>query len=104
MTNQRVEKLKELLAQDPGNAFMRYGLAMEYANGGDLEQALAEYRNLLAAKPDYPAAYFHGGRALEGLGRIDEAREMYRRGIEVTSQLGDAHTMSELRAALDILG
>ena len=43
------------------------------------------------------------GRTLERIGKIDEARTMYEKGIEVTSRTGDAHTRSELQAALDML-
>ena len=99
----RLETLKSLVAQDPSNSFTRYGLAMEYANSGDLAQAVAEYETLLAANPDYAAAYYHGGQALEKLGRKDEARAMYRRGIEATTRTGDAHTRSEIEAVLDLL-
>jgi tetratricopeptide (TPR) repeat protein len=59
---------------------------------------------LLEHNPNYSAAYFHGGQTLEKLGRIDEARALYRRGIDVTGATGDAHTQSELRAALNLLG
>ena len=93
-----------MVTQDPKNSFARYGLAMELANLGQLDAAVSEYRALMEADPNYAAAYYHGGRALESLGRIDEAREIYRRGIEVTTRTGDAHTRSELQAALDILG
>jgi hypothetical protein len=48
-------------------------------------------------------AYFHGGQALEKAGRLEEARAMYEEGIAVTARTGDAHTRSELQAALDIL-
>ena len=61
-------------------------------------------QELLAANPDYAAGYFHGGRTLEKLGRLEDARAIYEKGIEVTSRTGDAHTRSELQAALDILG
>ena len=37
------------------------------------------------------------------MGKIDEARAMYEKGIEVTTRTGDAHTRSELQAALDML-
>jgi tetratricopeptide (TPR) repeat protein len=96
--------LKEMVAKSPADAFLRYGLATEYANSGDLEQAVLEYEELLAANPNYAAGYYHGGRTLEKLGRLDEAREIYEKGIEVTTRTGDAHTRSELQAALDILG
>ena len=101
--SKRVEALQAMLAQDESNTFARYGLAMEYANSGDLESAVSEYRKLLQVNPDYAAAYFHGGRALEKLGQTDEARAMYEQGIAVTTRTGDGHTRSELQAALDLL-
>src|SRR3954468_11671777 len=97
----RLEMLREMVSKSPGDAFLRYGLATEYANAGDLEQAVAEYSALLAANPDYAAGYYHGGRTLEKLGRLDEARAVYEKGIEVTTRTGDGHTRSELQAALD---
>jgi tetratricopeptide (TPR) repeat protein len=99
----RLGTLKNLLEQDPNNSRMRYMLAMEMINGGDLEGALREFRSLLTADPAYAAAYYHGGQTLERLGRPDEAREVYERGIEATTRIGDAHTRSEIQAALDVL-
>ena len=104
MSADRLEVLKNMVAQDPKNAFARYGLAMEYVNSGRPEDAVAEFHSLLEANPDYAAGYYHAGRTLEGIGRIDEAREMLERGIAVTTRTGDAHTRSELQAALDVLG
>jgi tetratricopeptide (TPR) repeat protein len=99
----RLEILKNMVAQNPSDAFARYGLAMELAKSGDLEGALGEFRNLLSHNPDYAAAYFHGGQTLEKLGRIEDARDMYQKGIDVTSRTGDQHTRSELQGALDLL-
>jgi tetratricopeptide (TPR) repeat protein len=104
MALDRLEVLKSMVAQNPKDSFARYGLAMEYANSGSLEKALEEYEALLSFNPDYAAAYYHGGQALEKLGRLDEARRIYGRGLEATRRTGDAHTNSELQAALDILG
>lgn len=101
--SKRVEALQAMLAQDESNTFARYGLATEYANSGDLEAAVSHYRKLLEVNPDYAAAYFHGGRALEKLGLTEEARTMYEQGIAVTTRTGDTHTRSELQAALDLL-
>ncbi len=100
----RLEALKSMVAQNPNDSFSRYGLAMEYAKSGDLEQAIQEYRAILSANPDYSAAYYHGGQALEKLGRLEEAREIYRAGVEATTRLGDLHARSEIQAALDMLG
>ncbi|HTQ56370.1 MAG TPA: tetratricopeptide repeat protein [Bryobacteraceae bacterium] len=100
----RLEVLKNMVAQNPNDSFARYGLAMEYGNAGQLEQAVAEYRAVLAVNPNYSAAYYHGGQALQKLGCADEARTLYRQGIEATTRNGDLHARSELQAALDMLG
>ena len=103
MPSQRLEILKNMVAQNPTDSFARYGLAMEYAKAGSLEEAVAEYRALLSINPDYAYACYHGGQALEKLGRLDEAREMYTRGIEAAERTGDSHARDELQAALDLL-
>ncbi len=103
MEKSRSEVLQEFLAANPADSFARYGLAQEYLKGGEGEKALQEFRDLLGRNPNYAPAYYHCGRALETLGRIEEAREIYRQGIEVTGRMGDLHARSELQAALDLL-
>jgi tetratricopeptide (TPR) repeat protein len=100
----RLEVLKNMVAQNPNDSFSRYGLAMEYTSSGDLENAIREYHALLAVNPSYSAAYYHGGQTLEKLGRREDARALYRQGIEATTRIGDLHTRSEIQAALDLLG
>ena len=99
----RLEILRGMLDQDPTNTFARYGLAMEFANQGDFAGAVTEFEALIASKPDYCAAYFHGGQTLEKLGQPDEAGGMYRRGIEAATKAGDSHTRGELEGALAML-
>lgn len=103
MTNNRLDVLRGMVASNPTDSFARYGLAMEYVKTGNLQGAVDEFDQLLEMNAKYPAAYFHGGQALEKLGKIDEARALYQKGIEVTTEMGDFHTRSELQAALDIL-
>jgi tetratricopeptide (TPR) repeat protein len=87
--------------QNPANSFARYGLAMELIKAGQLEAAVTQFTGVIENDPNYSAAYFHGGQTLEKLGRLDDARDFYRRGIQHTR---DPHARSELEAALDILG
>lgn len=104
MPGTRLETLKSMVEQNPADTFARYGLAMEYRNSGDLAAAMGEFRALIAAQPDYSAAYFHGGQTLERMGQAREARELYLRGIEATTRKGDFHTRDEIQAALDLMG
>ena len=101
LDNSRLETLRQLLADNPANTFARYGLAMEYLRSGALDQAVLEFEAVLTTDPKYSAAYYHGGQTLEKLGKLDQARDLYRRGIAATR---DPHALGELQAALDILG
>jgi tetratricopeptide (TPR) repeat protein len=74
---------------------------MEYVKSGELDRAVVAFEEVTRTDPNYSAAYFHGGQTLEKLGKFDDARDFYRRGIAVTR---DAHARGELEAALDILG
>ena len=48
----RLEVLTNMVAQNPNDSFARYGLAMEYANSGDLENAIQAYQALLSVKEE----------------------------------------------------
>jgi Flp pilus assembly protein TadD len=104
MEKSRLETLEEFLSANPNDAFVRYGLAQEYLKQGRADQAVEQFRAILERNAEYKAAYYHLGQALERLGRLDEARDAYGQGIEVTTRLGDQHTRSELQTALDMLG
>ena len=99
----RIEVLKGLLTQNPRDAFMRYGLAMEYVKTGELDRAIAEFRAVLSIDPAYSYAYFHGGQTLEKQGLFDNAKELYEQGLEASRRKGDQKALAELQAALDLL-
>lgn len=97
----RVEFLQETLRADPGNTFIRYGLALELAQYGDPTEAWQHFEYLLKHRPEYSATYFQAGMFLLNLGRREEAQKIFTKGIEVTGQQGNLHAQSELQAALD---
>lgn len=74
---------------------------MELVKSGELDRAMEQFALVLSSDASYSAAYFHGGQTLEKMGRSDEARDYYRRGI---ANARDSHARSELQSALDILG
>ena len=96
-----MQLLEEILARDPASKLARYGLAVEFANAGEWARAMQEFETMIDSDPSYAAAYYHGGQTLEKMGDPDRAREFYRRGLAANI---DAHTRSEIQAALDILG
>jgi tetratricopeptide (TPR) repeat protein len=100
----RVAMLAEILAQNPNDAFARYGLALEYSNTGDVDRALEEFSKLLAAHPDYTAGYFMAAQALARVQRVDEAKKMLGDGIASAKRTGNAHAQSEMEGMLSDLG
>jgi hypothetical protein len=99
----RIDTLKGFVAARAGDPFPRYALAMEYKNGGRLEEACDTFAELMEAHPSYTAAYLHAGNTLVALGRAAEARAVYLRGVEVCARTGDAHARGELEGALSLL-
>ena len=99
----RIATLNEVLSREPNNAFARYGLAMEFANSGQTEQALVEFSKLLSANPDYAAGYFMAAQTLVKVDRIDEARSMLQNGIAAAQRRGDSHAASEMQGMLEEL-
>jgi Tfp pilus assembly protein PilF len=100
----RVAMLTEILAQNPADAFARYGLAMEYSNSGEVECALEEFGKLLSSHPDYTAGYFMAAQTLVKAGRTDKAKKMLRDGIASAERTGKGHALSEMEGLLAELG
>jgi tetratricopeptide (TPR) repeat protein len=100
----RLQMLTEFLQQNPGDAFARYGLAMEYSKAGQTTQALAEFNKLLEMHPDYTNGYFMAAQALERSGRTPEARQMLEKGVEAARRTGNKHALSEMSGMLEELG
>ena len=99
----RIAMLTEVLAQNPNDAFARYGLAMEYSKAGDIDRALDEFGKLLTAHPDYTAGYFMAAQTLVSANRTDEAKKMLVDGIASARRTGNQHAQSEMTAMLEEL-
>ena len=82
-TTHRLDSLLSLAKEDPDNAFIRYGLAMEFTKLDRIEEALQTFRELVRQNPLYVAAYYQLGTLLAKRGEIEEARRIYSVGIEV---------------------
>jgi Tfp pilus assembly protein PilF len=99
----RKQQIEEMLAEDPHDPFLRYGLAMEHVSSGQDEEAVRCLEDLLRQTPDYVPAYVQAGRALARLGRQDEARAVFRAGIGAARQKGDLHAAGEMEDFLEEL-
>jgi thioredoxin-like negative regulator of GroEL len=98
-----MEQIEAMLADDPDDAFLRYGLAMEHASAGDDAACVEVLRDLIArttATP-YVPAFLQAGQALVRLDRIPEACDALRQGITAARNAGDTHAQGEMQGLLD---
>ena len=94
----KLAALQEILQADPGNAFARYGLAMEHIAQGNQEAALAEFDALIAHSPDYVPAYQISAQTLVTVDRIETALDRLDEGIAAAQRTGNHHALTEMSA------
>jgi Tfp pilus assembly protein PilF len=97
----RKEQIEEMLAEDPHDPFLRYGLAMEYVSSGQDEEAVRYFQELLQTAPDYVPGYMQAARTLVRLNRLQEARAVFQSGIAAARKQGDMHAAEEMAGFLE---
>jgi len=103
MSNSKIETLKALVEKNPNNPLGRYGLANEYLKLEMYEEAINEINAYLKLKDDEGAVYRILGEALLKLGKKEEAKEAYRKGIETAHRHGHPGMAAEFEETLELV-
>ena len=101
MSNSRVEIFEQMLRAEPENTAVMFGLAKEYEKAERHEGVVNVLTKYLEAADDEGNAYGMLARAYEKLGRRDEARRAYERGIEVANAHGHPSMAEDYRILLE---
>lgn len=102
-SNLRIEMLRQYLADDPGDDFSEYALALELEKEGKTKDAIIHLENILGRNPDYLAAYFQCGKFYEIEKEALKAAACYAKGMEVAQRQGNTKTFNELRSASEMM-
>ena len=86
--------VQKMLERNPEDTRLRFGLALEYLRAGRSQDGVRELRAYLAASDDEGNAWGRLAAALEEMGEREEAKDAYRRGIDVAHEHGHP-TMAE---------
>jgi hypothetical protein len=100
----RREQIEAMLADEPGDVFLRYSLAMELEKEGNHDASLAKLMELAREEPPYVPAFFMAGQQLARLRLVDEARAVLRDGIEAARAQDNLHAAGEMSEFLASLG
>lgn len=98
MPNPRIEQFKKVLAIDPADDVMWFGLGKAQMDDGAFDEAVTAFRECLRIKPTYSAAYYALAQCLEKLGRTQECLTVCDEGIPVSAKNGDAMVTKQLEA------
>ena len=99
-SDDRLSQLRNLLENDPHDAFCMYGIAMEHAKSGHHQEAIAWFDKTIETDPAYCYAWYHKARIQEDAGDTAGATLTLEEGIQQATELGDAHATEEMGALL----
>ena len=100
MTASRIQIFEQMLATEPGNTMVLFGLAKEYEKAGRDEELIATLNRYLEAADDEGNAFGMLAGAYERTGQRDKARDAYQRGIETAQRHGHPGMAEEYRMTL----
>ena len=99
----RIDKLKEMLLQNPADNFLQHALALEYIKQGDDVEARRLFEEILTRDPGYVGSYYHLAQLLQRNEEKGLAVEWYEKGMAVAKRVGDNKAYGELRGAYEEL-
>ena len=100
MSDDPYAPFEALLANEPDDTTLLYGLGRKMLDDGHHERAAGHLRHCVEVDPGYSAAWRELGRALEADADPDGARVAYAKAIEVAQEKGDLQIVKEAKVFL----
>ncbi|HEV8589989.1 MAG TPA: hypothetical protein VGQ72_14030 [Pyrinomonadaceae bacterium] len=101
MSASRIEVFEQMLAAEPANTAVLFGLSKEYEKAGDDAKLIAILERYLATADDEGNAYGMLARAYERTAQREKARETYQRGATAAMAHGHPGMAEEYKQILE---
>src|SRR6266852_7739190 len=88
MVQSKIEIFTAMLAEQPENAMIWYGLASEHNKLENWAEAATSLRQVVSLNPDYTAAYQMLGTVLANTDDFAGAQQAWRDGVEAAGRTG----------------
>lgn len=96
----RISTLAKAVREHPDDPFYKFTLALEMLKIDEVSKARVLFEAIKGSNPDYVGVYYHLAKLYERMNENKKAISVYKEGIEVAQSQKDAHSKSELSAAL----
>ena len=96
MSTDRLAQLQALLAEEPGDVFLRYAIALELRRLERMDEAMMHLEDLLTDHPEHVPSHHQLALMYASLGRIPEAVEAAKAGALQALVQGDRKARTEL--------
>ena len=98
----RIDVFEQMLAADPANTMVMFGLAKEYEKSGEHAKVIAMLETYIAQADDEGNAYGVLASAYLNSGNREKAIETYKQGIDVSMAHGHPSMAHEYQMTLDV--
>lgn len=98
----RVQVFEQMIAADPSNTMVMFGLAKEYEKAKRYDDVIRLLEDYLAKADDEGNAYGTLAAAYERTGNREKAIETYKKGIDVSLAHGHPSMANEYKMTLDL--
>lgn len=91
LLSRQIGRLQKSIQCEPNHADLHYRLGLLYRNRGQIEDAVASFREAVTINPTYMKALLKLGLALNELGETEEAIEVFRQAVDLHPEYADLH-------------
>jgi predicted Zn-dependent protease len=100
MTNPRITRFRDLVAQQPTNELFRFSLAQALDAAGELTEAETHYRSCVGAKADWMLPRILLGKLLLKTDRASEAKPLLEDALQLALDQDHEDPAAELQEIL----
>jgi len=104
VSENRLNKLEDMLARDPEDCLLKYMLALELEKASDHDRSLQLLSELMCDEPPYVPAFLMAGQQQAAIGQPGAARATWKNGIMAARQQNDEHAAGEMAQFLQEQG
>ena len=102
MQEERLKLLLDFLEKEPNEPFNRYAVAMELMNS-NVDRAMEHLEVLHLEHPTYLPTYYQLAQLYFDNDKLNEAEDVYKKGIELAIAQGNIKAEKELKGAYQML-